>query len=153
MICTVFPLIRPAGINFFQGLQLQVLLERGYYSREGINVRKQQFLNLNPAFLILKGCNTRVLTEKTIDQQQLIAIQYHPIITSSHWRQPMTSIRHLAHTTQLLLTKVFRQKKEENKKITRGYILISVRYPNPEHGAVLSLAQSPTTLCSFWRDL
>ena len=37
---TVFPHIRPVGIIFFQGLQLQVLLERGYYSREGINVRK-----------------------------------------------------------------------------------------------------------------
>ena len=27
---TVFPQIRPAGINFLQGLQLRVLLERGY---------------------------------------------------------------------------------------------------------------------------
>ena len=33
---TVFPHIRPAGIIFLQGLQMRVLLERGYYSRASI---------------------------------------------------------------------------------------------------------------------
>ena len=33
---TVFPQVRPAGIIFLSGLQLRVLLERGYYSRASI---------------------------------------------------------------------------------------------------------------------
>ena len=36
---TVFPQIRPAGIIFLQGLQMRVLLERGYLSRAGIIIR------------------------------------------------------------------------------------------------------------------
>ena len=40
---TVFPHLRPAGIIFFQGLQLRVLLERGYYSRLWIILKNHQF--------------------------------------------------------------------------------------------------------------
>ena len=33
---SIFPHIRPAVINVFQGLQVRVLLERGYYLRASI---------------------------------------------------------------------------------------------------------------------
>ena len=45
---SVFPQIRPAGINLFQGLQLRVLLECGHYSRAGIIIRTNLDLDINP---------------------------------------------------------------------------------------------------------
>jgi hypothetical protein len=41
---TVFPHIRSGGINFFQGLQIWVLLERGYYLRASIIIKVLKML-------------------------------------------------------------------------------------------------------------
>ena len=49
---TVFPQIRPAGIIFLLGLQLRVLLERGYYSRASINFSMCKFEKIKPANIV-----------------------------------------------------------------------------------------------------
>ena len=84
---------------FFQGLQLRLLLEHGYYSRERIDIGKQQSLNLEPVFLILKqlhGLIQKLFAQflaSLIDKQQLIAIKYqctNLVIGDSFMSQPMT---------------------------------------------------------------
>ena len=49
---TVFPQIRPAGIIFLLGVQLRVLLERGYYSRASINFSMCKFEKIKPANIV-----------------------------------------------------------------------------------------------------
>ena len=56
-VITVFPQIRPAGIIFLQGLQLRVLLERGYYSRASIIFKMCKLWKLKPAFYLIGGRN------------------------------------------------------------------------------------------------
>ena len=51
-LCTVFPQIRPAGIIFLLGLELRVLLERGYYSRASINFSMCKFEKIKPANIV-----------------------------------------------------------------------------------------------------
>ena len=44
--------MRPAGIIFLLGLQLRVLLERGYYSRASINFSMCKFEKIKPANIV-----------------------------------------------------------------------------------------------------
>ena len=55
IIITVFPHIRPAGIIFLYGLQMRVLLERGYYSRAWI-ILKDSKLKKNKARIFTLMC-------------------------------------------------------------------------------------------------
>ena len=48
----VFPQTRPAGIIFLLGVQLRVLLERGYYSRASINFSMCKFEKIKPANIV-----------------------------------------------------------------------------------------------------